>query len=95
MGAPSRQRVPPDPDQVLGGIVSEMHELVRDFEVFLTGVSDDLLGGRLDRMPTSHPVAGELREMLVRLAVADMHCSSRDDHTMIEAPAADWAPDVR
>jgi GTP-binding protein EngB required for normal cell division len=55
--------VSPEADRVLDGVVSEMQELVRDFEVFLTGVSDDVLRGRLNRLPQTHPVADELREL--------------------------------
>jgi GTP-binding protein EngB required for normal cell division len=55
--------VPPDAERVLDGVVSELQELTRDFETFLTGVSDDVLRGRLDRLPATNPITDELREL--------------------------------
>jgi hypothetical protein len=50
-------------ERVLDGVVSEMQELTRDFETFLTGVSDDVLRERLERLAPANPVANDLREL--------------------------------
>jgi GTP-binding protein EngB required for normal cell division len=50
-------------ERVLDGVVSEMQELTRDFETFLTGVSDDVLQERLARLAPTNPVANDLREL--------------------------------
>lgn len=55
--------VPADAERVLDGVVSEMQELTRDFETFLTGVSDDVLRERLKRLAPANPVANDLREL--------------------------------
>jgi GTP-binding protein EngB required for normal cell division len=55
--------VPPEAERVLDGVVSEMQELTRDFETFLTGVSDDVLRERLERLAPTNPVANDLREL--------------------------------
>lgn len=55
--------VPEEAERVLDGVVSEMQELTRDFETFLTGVSDDVLRERLERLAPANPVANDLREL--------------------------------
>jgi GTP-binding protein EngB required for normal cell division len=55
--------VPPEAERVLDGVVTEMQELTRDFETFLTGVSDDVLRERLARLAPTNPVANDLREL--------------------------------
>jgi GTP-binding protein EngB required for normal cell division len=55
--------LPPEAERVLDGVVTEMQELTRDFETFLTGVSDDVLRERLERVVPTNPVANELREL--------------------------------
>jgi hypothetical protein len=55
--------VPPDAERVLDGVVSELQELVRDFTAFLTGVSDDVIRERLERLTPVQPLAGDLREL--------------------------------
>jgi hypothetical protein len=55
--------VPPEAERVLDGVVTEMQELTRDFETFLTGVSDDVLRERLERLARTNPTANDLREL--------------------------------
>jgi GTP-binding protein EngB required for normal cell division len=55
--------VPAEAERVLDGVVSEMQELTRDFETFLTGVSDDVLRERLERLAPANPIANDLREL--------------------------------
>jgi hypothetical protein len=55
--------VPAEAERVLDGVVSEMQELTRDFETFLTGVSDDVLRERLERVAPANPIAHDLREL--------------------------------
>lgn len=50
--------VPPEAERVLDGVVTEMQELTRDFETFLTGVSDDVLRERLAACASSEPRGG-------------------------------------
>jgi hypothetical protein len=55
--------VPAEAKRVLDGVVTEMQELTRDFETLLTGVSDDVLRERLERLAPANPVANDLREL--------------------------------
>jgi GTP-binding protein EngB required for normal cell division len=55
--------VPQDADRVLDGVVSELQELTRDFETFLTGVADDVLRERLARLAATQPFASDVREL--------------------------------
>ncbi len=55
--------VPAEAERVLDGVVSELQELTRDFETFLTGVSDDVLRERLERLAPTNPIANDLREL--------------------------------
>lgn len=56
-------KVPPEADRVLDGVVSELQELARDFTTFLTGVSDDVIRRRLERLAPTQPLVNDLREL--------------------------------
>jgi hypothetical protein len=51
--------VPPEADRILDGVVSKLQELARDFTTFLTGVSDDVIRQRLERLAPTQPLAND------------------------------------
>ena len=55
--------VPPDAERLLDGVVSEMQEITHEFQAFLTGVSDEVIRERLERLAPANPVATDLREL--------------------------------
>jgi len=50
-------------ERLLDGAVSEMQTEVREIEAFLTGAAADVLRTRLDSLPSSDPIVGDLKEL--------------------------------
>lgn len=57
-----------DAGGVLDGVVTELQELVRDFEAFLTGGSNEQAQARLDRYPSGNSLGDTLREASMLIA---------------------------
>jgi hypothetical protein len=86
--------VPPEAERLLDGVVTELQELTRDFETFLTGVSEDVLGERVERLAPTNPVANDLRELsriVAEHGLVDLRPSLRLD---IRVPATLRSRDI-